>query len=507
MKNVVIVIPIYRQYLTKTERMSLVQCINILNKYDIVLVCPKTLNLEEYKNINKSFLIQRFPDSYFKNKNTYSKLCLSESFYKSFKQYKYMLIYQLDCWVFKDDLQKWCNKDFDYIGAPWPSDHLMAQGLNNISLVGNGGLSLRKISTMIELCKTDIKTKNVKIRYTFKYIYNLHKKRHLISNILNFPLLLSYYIFKARKGFTKNEDVIIAKYAKQYIPAFNIPCSDVAAHFSIEMTPEYFYMKNHGHLPFGCHGWQLSEHFMFWKEFIEYGTDYSKSITNPILTDTKVKFTRHNMSYKENNNQIIVCHKNKSYVLTNHEIIRKLNVSFIGKNNILKIYLPVNLSGSQIIFRGNNNNFIFNSYTRGPWYIELHGTGCSGIIGRGTSCCGTNIYLIDSSIEIGKDCMFSNNISIWSDGHAVLDKNSMSVINLPKGTIKIGNHVWVGEKTIFTKRVSIADFCIIGAGSVVTKPFNKTNCIIAGNPAMIVKEDITWREQSPYSYETTKELL
>ena len=30
-----------------------------------------------------------------------------------------MLIYQLDAYVFKDELLNWANKGYDYIGAPW----------------------------------------------------------------------------------------------------------------------------------------------------------------------------------------------------------------------------------------------------------------------------------------------------------------------------------------------------------------------------------------------------
>ena len=62
-----------------------------------------------------------------------------------------MLIVQTDAWIFKDELQKWCNMEYDYIGAPWC--HL-CKNVHNCnyeevadqkSIVGNGGLSLRYI--------------------------------------------------------------------------------------------------------------------------------------------------------------------------------------------------------------------------------------------------------------------------------------------------------------------------------------------------------------------------
>ena len=33
-----------------------------------------------------------------------------------------MLIYQLDAFVFQDDLAYWCQQNYDYIGAPWLRD-------------------------------------------------------------------------------------------------------------------------------------------------------------------------------------------------------------------------------------------------------------------------------------------------------------------------------------------------------------------------------------------------
>lgn len=51
------------------------------------------------------------------------------------------------------------------------------------------------------------------------------------------------------------------------------------------------------------------------------------------------------------------------------------------------------------------------------------------------------------------------------------------------GRINIGNNVFIGMGTIVMPGVTIADNCIIGAGSVVTKSFLKPCGVIAGNPA------------------------
>lgn len=56
-----------------------------------------------------------------------------------------------------------------------------------------------------------------------------------------------------------------------------------------------------------------------------------------------------------------------------------------------------------------------------------------------------------------------------------------------KGPVIIGDNVWVGAGSCILPNVTIGNNCIIGANSVVTKSF-PDNCVIAGNPAKIIKQ-------------------
>ena len=53
----------------------------------------------------------------------------------------------------------------------------------------------------------------------------------------------------------------------------------------------------------------------------------------------------------------------------------------------------------------------------------------------------------------------------------------------------IGKQCFIGARAIIMPGVNIGDHVIVGAGSVVTKDV-KPNCIVAGNPAKIIKENI-----------------
>jgi carbonic anhydrase/acetyltransferase-like protein (isoleucine patch superfamily) len=55
-----------------------------------------------------------------------------------------------------------------------------------------------------------------------------------------------------------------------------------------------------------------------------------------------------------------------------------------------------------------------------------------------------------------------------------------------KGSIVVGNDVWVGTRAIILSGVTIGDGAIVAAGSVVTKDV-PPYAIVAGNPARLIR--------------------
>ena len=97
-------------------------------------------------------------------------------------------------------------------------------------------------------------------------------------------------------------------------------------------------------------------------------------------------------------------------------------------------------------------------------------------------------------IIIGKDCMFSHNIELWAgDGHSIFDVRSGKNVDQTNGkdTLNIGNHVWIGKNAFLLHGTDIKDGSIVGACSVVKGKY-PNNCVIAGNPAKKVKNDVAW---------------
>ena len=57
---------------------------------------------------------------------------------------------------------------------------------------------------------------------------------------------------------------------------------------------------------------------------------------------------------------------------------------------------------------------------------------------------------------------------------------------VPSREIRIGKNCFIGCNSIILKGTVIGDGCVVGAGAVVCGKFGE-NCVIAGNPAKVIK--------------------
>jgi acetyltransferase-like isoleucine patch superfamily enzyme len=97
---------------------------------------------------------------------------------------------------------------------------------------------------------------------------------------------------------------------------------------------------------------------------------------------------------------------------------------------------------------------------------------------------------VKKKITIGSDCAISWGVTIIDDDHHQVLSNGAATG--PSAGVKIGDHVWIGCNAIILKGTEIGNHCIIAAGSVVKGKF-PDHVMIAGCPAKIVKQEITWK--------------
>lgn len=95
-------------------------------------------------------------------------------------------------------------------------------------------------------------------------------------------------------------------------------------------------------------------------------------------------------------------------------------------------------------------------------------------------------------IKIGSSCLVSWNTWICdTDFHRVVDVKTGTVSN-PNGEVVIGNNVWMAANSQVMKGAQIPDGCIVATGSLVRNVFTESNCLLAGSPAKVKRQNVTW---------------
>ena len=274
--EICIIIPIYKETLDVFEIQSIKQCIKVLSDYPIHFVCPRGLNINFYKEeFSEIVNFTYFDKHYFEDLAGYNRLMLSVGFYETFNNYKFMLIYQTDCYVFRDELLEWANKGFDYIGGIWFERFVGDPFLGSkLWCAGNGGFSLRKIESIIRLLTSNKPLRSInQLLMDKKKVYKT-EKTNFLKELFLFPLnIFGYrnnYKYQA-KIYRSNEDVYFTEAYLKY-NGLKIPNVEDAISFSWDRCPEFMF-EYLGHLPFACHAWYREDfpyngNKEFWSKYI-----------------------------------------------------------------------------------------------------------------------------------------------------------------------------------------------------------------------------------------------
>jgi acetyltransferase-like isoleucine patch superfamily enzyme len=186
-----------------------------------------------------------------------------------------------------------------------------------------------------------------------------------------------------------------------------------------------------------------------------------------------------------------------------------------GQNNRVEISAKMREAGNgTITLQGDGNvvDIADTDYNLGV-YITLS-KNCTLKIGANINCYNLVTYQAnDATIEIGNSVGFNGIVRLSmhepgrlaigdgslfadqvemsiSDMHSIIDAGTGVRLN-PAKDIVIGRRVWIGSRSLILKGITIGDGSIVGALSVVTRNV-PPNCVVAGNPAKIVRENATW---------------
>lgn len=252
------------------------------------------------------------------------------------------------------------------------------------------------------------------------------------------------------------------------------------------------------------------------------------SLLRRIFIHLRNKLKIGNNAYRLDNiqnsgNTIVIHGKDNDLCTDGKSVLRDCNVRLEGHRNRVSVGIDTEIygeNGSSIYVYGDNNDIIIGNsvslrgvsfFIRGSGNRIMVGDSCSGIytqfhieqddneilIGNGTTMHGRGHQVIHLAVDEGsrivieEDCMLAHSTQIRStDSHSIVDLEG-NRLNHAKDVV-IGPHCWIGLQCIILKGTHIPGHCVVAAGSVCSKTYPESNCVIAGNPAKVVKHNVDW---------------
>jgi acetyltransferase-like isoleucine patch superfamily enzyme len=154
--------------------------------------------------------------------------------------------------------------------------------------------------------------------------------------------------------------------------------------------------------------------------------------------------------------------------------------------------------------------------------LLLGGDGATVFLGPGSAFTATDVYcgshstivldadviatrcaVLDArnggSIIAERDQLWAANVYIATDDmHRLEDLETGARVNPYGAHIRLGPHVWLGRDAVVTGHVEVGAGAVVGARSLVRGQKVPPHTAVAGTPARVIREGVTWRgEDSP----------
>lgn len=158
-----------------------------------------------------------------------------------------------------------------------------------------------------------------------------------------------------------------------------------------------------------------------------------------------------------------------------HKITFGVNNSIYENANLI---VDSGINTQKINIENNNTIASFAILKTHGGYIKI---GNNNFIGERTQIQGKG------GVVIGDNTLIAPNCFISSSNHNFDNPNSSYYLmkEIPK-TTSIGSHVWIGANCVILAGITIGEYAVVGAGSIVTKNVEPYT-VITGNPAVVKK--------------------
>lgn len=173
----------------------------------------------------------------------------------------------------------------------------------------------------------------------------------------------------------------------------------------------------------------------------------------------------------------------------------KSRIRISGQNNTITIRNG-KYKNIQIGIDGNDNIIdIEEGVQIGSLEIIIQNSSSKILIGKNTQIGGAKIVCCEyqDQVSIGSNNLIADDVEFWScDGHSIYQNGIR--IN-PSKPIIVADNVWIGRNVKILKGAIILPNTVIGMGSLITAKEYPANALIAGFPAKVIKEGITWSHE------------
>ena len=269
-KRVAIMVPLISASLNEDEAISMRHLREFLDGYDKFLLVPEGLEVR-MEGFDTLPLDQR----HFGSAANHNRMLYRTDFWEKFGDYEYVLMYHLDALVFSDQLEEWCDRGLDFIGAPFL--RCAESPWVKEERVGNGGFALYRVPSVLKVLWS-------------RYIGDPSKfwedrfwrERETVRSVLR-PLRAAVPAWLkggATSGLRsqlkkidrtevneRGNDLFWSDEAKRHWPEFKVGSLEEGLAFAFETQPSVSLERMGGRLPFGCHAWGRYDRG-FWEKYL-----------------------------------------------------------------------------------------------------------------------------------------------------------------------------------------------------------------------------------------------
>jgi hypothetical protein len=269
-KRVAIMVPLISVTLNEDEAISMRHLREFLGGYDKFLLVPEGLDVRM-----DGFTALPLDQKHFGSAANHNRMLYRTDFWEKFADYEYVLMYHLDALVFSDQLEEWCDRELDFIGAPFlrcPESPWVRE-----ERVGNGGFALYRVPSVLKVLWSRYIGDPSKF-WEDHFWREREKLRSFLRPIRS--AVPGWLRGRATSGLRsqlkkidrtevneRGNDLFWSDEAKRHWPPFKVGTLEEGLAFAFETQPSRSLERMGGKLPFGCHAWGRYDRG-FWEKYL-----------------------------------------------------------------------------------------------------------------------------------------------------------------------------------------------------------------------------------------------